>query len=201
MRALIAIACLGLVAWEPARAETTYTVTVSRHASVRDFSEKEVKQILRKASTVLHNAGCDVTFRLDGPIRTFSSPNVPSDVVSTSDLDQVHGEPADVKIVKGLHCCVERKGIFGGCSWPPKAGSRSIILTEGGATLGNRWAHEFGHRMGLPHRGKNTVLMTKTGVTAASVRLNKAECRCYLNQGSCTLPPQPMPAAEDKCPQ
>jgi hypothetical protein len=202
MRAMIAIACLGLLAWDTAgAAEPTYALTVSRHPSVRDFSEKEIKQILRKASTVLQNAGCNVTFTLNGPIRTFSSASVPSNVVTAGNLDQVHGEPTDIKIVKEIHCCAQRKGNFAGCSWPPKAGSRSIILTEDGATLGNRWAHEFGHRMGLEHRGDNRVLMTKTGVNAGSVQVGASECRCFRNEGSCTLPSQPAPAAADNCPQ
>jgi Matrixin len=202
MRAVFVAPCLAVLScYTASAADPTYTLTVSRHASVRDFSENELKQIVRKASSVLQNAGCNVTFKVDGPVRTFSSASTPSNIATAADLDQVHSEATDVKIVKEIHCCAQRKGNFAGCSWPPKAGSRSIILTEAGATLGNRWAHEFGHRMGLPHRGDNHVLMTQTGVTAASMQVSASECRCFLNEGSCTLPPQPAPAPENSCPQ
>ena len=207
MRAVIGIACLGLLAWEPASAgDQTYALTVSRHPSVRNFSDSEINQILRKASAVMHAAGCPVTFTLDGHVGTFSSAGVPKNVVSLGDLDKVHSEPANVKIVKEIHCCAGRKNTpgsrFEGCSWPPKAGSRSIILTETGAMLGNRWAHEFGHRMGLPHRpNDSTALMTGSGVTTAATKVTTPECNCFLNEGSCTLPPQPQPTAQDRCPQ
>ncbi len=201
MRAVIVIACLGMLSWDPASADEIYSLTVSRHPSVRPFTDNQVKEILRNASAVMHKAGCNVTFTLDGSVRTFSSSSVPSTITTDRDLDAVHGEPTDVKIVKEIRCCVEKKGVFAGCSWPPKAGSRSIILTEKGATLGNRWAHEFGHRMGLPHRGDNSALMTATGVTAASVQVSAQECRCFLHEGSCTLPPQPIPDPQDRCPQ
>ena len=202
MRAVIGIACMGLLACAPASAaDQTYVLTVSHHPSIRDFSDNKIKEFPRKVSAMLQKAGCNVTFTLDGSVRTFSSASVPAVITSDRDLDQVHGEPTDVKIVKEIHCCVEKKGDFAGCSWPPKAGSHSIIMTEDGATLGNRWAHEFGHRMGLPHRGDKSVLMTGTGVTAASVQISADECRCFLNEGSCTLPPQQLPAPQDRCPK
>ena len=207
MRVAITIACLALLACEPAGAaeEATYSLTVSRHPSVRDFSDNQVKALLRKASEVMRSHGCPVTFKLDGSVRTFSSAGTPNNVVSIEDIKKVHSEPTDVKIVKEIHCCVGRKnrpgGTFEGCSWPPEKGSRSIILTEKGATLGNRWAHELGHRMGLEHRGDGHDLMTGTGLTSAAVQISPEQCRCFLNEGSCTLPPQPEPATQDRCPE
>jgi hypothetical protein len=105
----------------------------------------------------MRDAGCNVAFTLDGRIRKFSSASVPAVVRTPRDLDRIHGEDADVKIVKEIKCCREKQGDFAGCAWPPKENSRSIILSELGAMLGNRWAHEFGHRMGLEHRGSNRV--------------------------------------------
>jgi hypothetical protein len=205
MRAVIAVACLGLLAWPAGAEEPTHSLTVSRHPSVRDFSENEIKQLLRKASAVMHAAGCPVTFTLDGAVRTFSSASVPNNVVTTADVDKVHSEPTNVKIVKEIHCCVDKKNEpgkrFEGCSWPPKEGSRSIILTETGAGLGNRWAHEFGHRMGLPHRPEQNALMTGGGVSTSAIKVTKAECDCFLHEGKCHLPPQQPPTEAEKCPQ
>src|SRR5262249_42138711 len=94
MRAVIVVVGLGLLPWmRPASADPPYALTVSRHPSVRDFSENEVKQLLRTASTVMRNAGCPVTFTLEGAVRTFSSANVPNNIVTEADLDKVHGEP------------------------------------------------------------------------------------------------------------
>src|SRR5262245_33290601 len=87
----------------------THAVAGPGPSGVRDFSENEVKQLLRTASTVMRNAGCPVTFTLEGAVRTFSSANVPNNIVTEADLDKVHGEPANVKIVKEIHCCVGRK--------------------------------------------------------------------------------------------
>src|SRR5262249_36373570 len=178
--------------------------TVSRHSSVK-FSDNQVKEALRKASEVMRNHGCPVTFKLDGSVRTFSSASTPNDVISIGDGNKVHSEPTDVKIVKAIHCCVGRKnrpgGKFEGCSWPPKPGSRSIILTEEGAKMGNRWAHEFGHRMGLEHQGDSHDLMTGTGLTKDAVNISDKECGCFLKEKSCTLPPQPEPTAQDRCPE
>lgn len=201
MRAVIVIACLGLLAVpESASADPTVSLTVSRHPSVRAFSEDEVKGILRRASAVMRRAGCNVTFELGGPVRSFASSSTPDVIRTPRQLDQVHGEETDVKIVKEIKCCRETKGTFTGCAWPPQANSRSIILAESGATLGNLWAHELGHRMGLEHRDDRRDLMTKRGVDASSVRLTQKECRCYQNAGSCTLPPQTLPPPERRCP-
>jgi len=206
MRPVIAIAGLGLLLLEPASAaDQTYSLTVSRHPSVRDFSDNEIKNILRRASAVMHNAGCPVTFTLDGSVRKFSSASAPDNRITRADLDKVHSEPTDVKIVKGIQCCAGRKnrpgGTFEGCSWPPKAHSRSIILTEKGAMLGNRWAHEFGHRMGLPHRADSSALMTGAGVGPDADEITKRECGCFLNEGSCTLPDLPPIPPEERCPE
>jgi hypothetical protein len=200
MRAVVAIACVGLLAWaEKASADPPYTLTVSRHPSVRAFSQNEVKQILSAASAVIRGNGCNATFALKGSVGTFTSSGTPDVITTSQDLDQVHSEGTNVKIVKEIHCCRGAKGNYDGCAWPPKAGSRSIIVTESRATLGNLWAHEFGHRLGLPHKGDQSHLMTGQGVIATSVKLNKAQCRCYLNEGSCTLPQFPPPDPQNRC--
>jgi hypothetical protein len=200
MRAVVAIACVALLAWaEKASADPPYAMTVSRHPSVRAFSQNEVKKILSAASAVMRGNGCNVTFTLKGSVGTFTSSGTPDVIATSQDLDQVHSEGTNVKIVKEIRCCRGTKGNYDGCAWPPNAGSRSIIVTESGATLGNLCAHEFGHRMGLPHKGDRSHLMTAQGVIATSVKLSKAQCRCYQHEGSCTLPQLPPPDPQNRC--
>jgi hypothetical protein len=53
MRTIIAIACLGLLLWvEPAGAQKTYSLTVSRHPDVA-LSAADVDKILADASKML----------------------------------------------------------------------------------------------------------------------------------------------------
>jgi hypothetical protein len=57
-------------------------------------------------------------------------------------------------------------------------------------------AHEFGHLAGLDHRkGDRHALMRCGGVSNASVRVNRYECRCLLDWKSpqaCKLSPDPI---------
>ena len=78
--AILSVALLILV--DEASAQSTYSVSVSRHASVPALSEKQVRQILKDASKMLQknavsngdaDVACDVTFTLKGPVRTFGS--------------------------------------------------------------------------------------------------------------------------------
>jgi len=208
MRPIIVIASVGLMALaSPAAAEPAVALTVSRHPDVKEFTEDQIKKALRDASEVMRKAQCPVTFTLNGPIRKFSK-GAPSKIVSMRDLEKAHSEPTDVKIVKEIHCCVEKAGDYAGCSWPPKPGSHSIILIEKDLLLGNRWAHEFGHRMGLIHRdepGEATAakmpLMVSEGVSDRAVEVTPDECKCFQNPGQCHITLTPHVKPEDKCPR
>ena len=209
MRTVIAIVCLGLLAWGQAAvaAEPTVALTVSRHPSVKAFTDDEIRKALQDASEVMRKAQCPVTFTLNGSVRKFTK-GAPAKIVSMRDLDKAHSEPTDVKIVKEIKCCVEKAGEYAGCSWPPKEGSHSIILIEKQLLLGNRWAHEFGHRMGLKHRdepGEATAatmpLMVSEGVSERAVEVSTEECKCFQNPGQCHINLVPNVKPADKCPR
>jgi hypothetical protein len=92
MRTIIAIACLGLLLWvEPAGAQKTYSLTVSRHPDVA-LSAADVDKILADASKMLqktsartsspNNVACNVASRTevltDGQIQKTRTFNIAS---------------------------------------------------------------------------------------------------------------------------
>jgi hypothetical protein len=187
--AILSLALLMLV--DEASAQKTYSVSVSRHASLKEpLSEKEVRNILKDASAMLQknsegngdaDVACNVTFSLKGPVRTFGSPGTSTDIVDEQHRDAVHKIDSDVagvdfhvKVVKEIMFC--RPGLHGpfdGCSFP--IDFRSIIVvdpSEHKDALPNHvkypdhllWAHEFGHLTGLPHRHSKVALMTSCPV-------------------------------------
>jgi hypothetical protein len=187
MQIVLAALSLALLMWvEAASAQSTYSMSVSRHSSVPSLSEAEVREILASASKMLqddpgspNDVKCDVTFVLEGPIRTFRDlpkmrrPNTLASVdkkniaaVNKVDSD-VHGVDFHVKVVEEIKFC--RPGVHGnqaGCAFSPPD-FRSIIVVHpqrhrdprnpDGPRLASfpdhlLWAHEFGHLAGLGHR-------------------------------------------------
>ena len=82
-----------------------------------------------------------------------------------------------------------------GCAWDPPAEParqvprrKSIIVTDLKIkNIGMVWAHEFGHRTGLPHRTEKSALMA-CGVptNVAQPELSDHECQCFRGgPGSC----------------
>jgi hypothetical protein len=143
----------------------------------------------------MHDAQCDVTFTLDGNISRFDGAK---DIADAAQRDAVHNVKANVKIVDRIGFCFAQ-GEFRGCAFPPEhppgPPGISIILTRKEASLANRWAHEVGHRMGLPHRqgSDKKPLMTACAVERQSLKLTKEECKCFLEGPlSCGIP-KPVP--------
>jgi hypothetical protein len=214
MQIIIAFVCLSLLMWvEPASAQRS--LTVGRHEKV-SISDRQVDDILIEASKVLRR--CNVVLQRKGPVGTFTSPN-PEAIVGKNykkgdtnsereaarERDAVHRENFDVKIVKAINFC-RVGGEQAGCSWDPLPGKdkpqrKSIIVaTEvftvplSNADAGGTWAHEFGHRMGLPHRPPKNALMYACDIKGRQI--SDQECRCF-RQG-CDLDPGP-PAGGDLC--
>jgi len=136
-----------------------------------------------------------VTFTLDGNISRFDGAK---EITNEAQRDAVHSVKANVKIVDKIKFCFA-PGDFRGCAFPtdqpPGPPGLSIILTRNEASLANRWAHEVGHRMGLPHRGglDKKPLMTACTVERQSLKLTKEECKCFLEGPlSCGIP-KPVP--------
>ena len=114
--AVVALAWLALLILpEPACAQATYPLVVSRHPSVQ-FSEDQVDSILAAASRMIqiahkpNNLACNVTLKRSGLIRTFGSPNTPAVINNAQDRDAVHRENFDstvvnVKIVDQILFC------------------------------------------------------------------------------------------------
>jgi hypothetical protein len=193
-----------------ASAQTTYSLSVSRHRDVPALSEGKVKEILAGASKMLqknsrHNdeddISCNVTFILKGPVRTFASPDTPA-VVDEDNIEAVHrvdsneaGVDFHVKVVKEINFC--RPGLppgssFEGCSFSPPH-FRSIIVVhpdrhkvphDRGSKYPDHllWAHEFGHLTGLGHRRDRFALMTPCSLTEFS---NLPDTRVQVNRSEC----------------
>jgi hypothetical protein len=205
-RIFIAILCPGLlVASEPAGAQTTYEFSVSRHSSVT-ISERQVDDILAKASDMLQRrAACNITFKRTGPIHTFTAPNAAGDIRTVSDRDAVHKENFDrnvinIKILNEIGSCRPVPGVdsFDGCSFPHEF--RSIIVRGDLDHPELVWPHEFGHQTGLFHRKGDTrkTLMSPCPLVSSNVELNSDECACFKSgPGTCETA---EPASPAQCP-
>jgi hypothetical protein len=184
MKIILTIVFVGLSVWSAPAGAKTYSLTVSVHRDVADLTRNEVKAILKRASRIMHDAKCNVTFTLGGDIGRFDLPGA-KEITTEAQRDAVHNVKANVKIVDKIGFCFA-PGVFRGCAFPPEqprgTPGISIILTRNEASLANRWAHEVGHRMGLPHRQglDKTPLMTACTVEPQSVDLTKKECKCFL---------------------
>jgi hypothetical protein len=192
MQSIILIVCLGLgllLYIEPAIAQKEYRLTVSAHEQVRPkLTEKIVNGILERASKLLTVRNqCGVTFKLNGPITSFA-PGTPNIISSEDDLEAVHREAADVKVVSTITFC-KKDGTFIGCAWR-RYGPKTVIVTQ--RLLAVRhilWTHEFGHTTGLQHRADKGVLMTPCDLALSNVVINQDECNCFLaGQGGCQIP-------------
>jgi hypothetical protein len=193
MKMIMAILFLALpMLADDASAQSTYLVSVSRHASLakEPLSEQDVRNILKGASEMLQknsksngdtDVACNVTFSLKGPIRTFGSAGTSTDIVDEQHRDAVHKVDSDVagvdfhvKVVKEIMFCrPDLHGPFDGCSFPPDF--RSIIVVDPSNHKDQLpkhvkypdhllWAHEFGHLTGLGHRHSSSALMTSCSV-------------------------------------
>ena len=182
MKTILTIVFVGLLIWSAPAGAKTYPLTVSVHKDVADLPRDEVKAILKRASRIMHDARCNVRFTLRGDIGRFDLPGT-KEIATAAQRDAVHSVKANVKIVEKIGFCVA-EGVFRGCGFPteqpPGPPGISIILTRNEASLANRWAHEVGHRMGLPHRQSRKSLMTACTVEPQSVKLTKKECGCFL---------------------
>ena len=222
---------VAVLTWiEAASAQSaSYSLSVSHHRAVPALTEVEINAILSRASKMLQknsrhddddDVACNVTFTLNGPIRTFGSSDTPA-VVDKDHIAAVHAVDSNVagdfhvKVVEEIRFC--RPGLpaglsFEGCSFSPPD-FRSMIVVHPklhkdaqGHSRPNYpdyllWPHEFGHLTGLGHRPKTdkNALMTPCSLAAfsnlpdASVQVNQKECRCLLKgPAGCALPPKPV---------
>jgi hypothetical protein len=203
MRAIIAIACLGLflpiapASAQHANGQREYALTVSVHEDVRPrLTTEDVKKILKGASELMRDNNCNVTFKLNGQVESFASQDKPATIKTASQRDAVHQVEADVKVVKEILFCRSDLGdLFNGCAFPNHTGSKSIIVTHARATTvplrSILWAHEFGHRTGLKHRADSNALMTSCpNLFGSQMQVNRDECDCFLRgpENPCTRP-------------
>jgi hypothetical protein len=199
MKSTIALVCFALLVWvAPASAQSTYPLKISHHRSV-EVSRQAIDKILASASRMLKkapghvdrtdNVACRVTFSREGPLSVFASRHTPAVINTEADVDAVHSEPSDIKVVEEINFCKGMTGRFAGCSWPNER--RSIIVTPG-RFRHLVWAHEFGHLTGLKHRGEPRSLMTICPLAADQVQVSRHECDCFLSgMGTCMITPEP----------
>jgi hypothetical protein len=213
MRTIGALTCVGLLLLlAPASAQSggpvVWPLKVSVHKSLQNqLSDRDVEQLLDEASARLQHQNCDVTFKLNGAITTFTGP--PSVITNDRGRDAVYDvNDADVKLVQHIKFCrpnmIPQPPYFNGCSYPFSKGRKSSIVTHSDdATTtplrGILWAHEFGHRTGLPHRGDADALMTSCQGLFGQQRLVTAhECSCFRRgPGGCPPPNDPNPVCSD----
>ena len=199
MKSSLALVCFASLIWAaPASAQSTYPLKVSHHRSV-EVSARAVDKILADASRMLNkapghvdstdNVACRVTFRREGTLSVFASRHTPAVINTEADVDAVHSEPSDIKVVEAINFCKGMTGRFAGCSWPNER--RSIIATPG-RLRHLVWAHEFGHLTGLKHRSEPLALMTICPLAADQVQVSRQECDCLLSgMGTCMITPEP----------
>ena len=189
MHKLISILFLLLMWTQPANSNgVTHPLTVRHHSEVQ-LNEADVEQILKDASKLLKR--CNVTVTLRGSIEVFASPTAPAVISNEADLEAVHSENGEVKVVKAIRFC-RRKGHFSGCAWR-RYGRPSMIVTHSDETADIRdllWAHEFGHATGLQHRlDDRSALMTPCALFYNNVHITEKECRCFrLGIEGCKIP-------------
>lgn len=186
MQTIIAIVCLALALWvDPAGAQSAeYSLKVSIHEGMQTgLTQQRVEQILAEASSLLKDRnGCDVKFRLDGSVGTFTG--APRDITNAAELEAVHRVNADVKVVESITFCkTYRRSGYIGCAWRREGnGSKTVIVTPLVAKAHILWAHEFGHTKGLQHRAGDQVLMTPCQISPITVEINQHECDCFLGR-------------------
>jgi hypothetical protein len=183
LQIIMAILCLALLMWvDAASAQSTYSLSVSRHDDTPELSAADVRVILEDASKMLQkNAGhvdtdndhaCNVTFTLKGPIGNFASTKGPAVIETEHDRDAVHkvvsnvgGVNVHVKVVNEIKFCRPGAGHFAGCSFPIEFHSIIVVHPKKHRNPDNfsgppldkypdhlLWVHEFGHLTGLGHR-------------------------------------------------
>jgi len=209
MQIVAAILSVALLMWvNAASAQSTYSLSVSRHAAVPKLSQNDIKKILLRASTMLRkkpapadDVACNVRFILKGPVRTFASPATPE--VDENNIAAVHRVDSDVdgvdfhvKVVETINFCRPGlQGPFQGCSFSPPD-FRSIIVVHPKRHRNAQgqivarfpdhllWAHEFGHLTGLGHRDDDPdALMTRCPLNTQFSGV--PDTRVRLNGGEC----------------
>ena len=207
--AIFSVILLMLV--DEASAQSTYSVSVSRHVSTDALTDMQVRDILKEASKILQknfvnngdeDVACDVTFTLKGPVRTFGSADTPAIIMDKEQRDAVHKVDSDIagvdfhiKVVDEIQFCKPDLDVpsFNGCAFPIENRSIIVVHPRRGFPDPILWAHEFGHLTGLGHRCSNCALMTLSDVAVLKSverpRVNKKECGCLRGGlGSCELP-------------
>jgi len=188
MRTVSAIVGLSALIWtgsagaQHAVTPKEYPLTVSVHEDAPRLTDGEVHDILNGASDLLKK--CHVSFKLKASVGTFSS--APARITNAADRKAVYAVPADVKVVSEVLFCNPSLNFpfFNGCAYPFRTSVNSMIVTHAhAATTALRsilWAHEFGHRTGLPHRVASNALMTSCpNLSGDQVELTEHECECF----------------------
>jgi len=208
LRNLVAIVCVGLLLGvEAASAQKVYSLTIKVHPDI-SLSDAQADRILEDASDLLktktgeNDFVCNVTFKRKGHVQPLAD-GTPAIINTRRQLEAVHRQEADIKVVSEINFCLGKEGSFEGCSWPHNLGIHSSIVVHPGSARANLWAHEFGHRTGLRHRTEPGALMSNCTLRSSHVRVTEEECRCFKagpGAASCRGRPEEPEGATMVCP-
>ncbi len=175
---------------EPVRKIVTQPLTIVRHIAV-PVNRKDLDKALEEASGLLqvssrnNDYDCPVEFSMAkaGPINFFGEfKDGDSFVQVESQLLRILCRPdARIKLVGGISgynlCETKGDGSFAGCAEEP---GKNIIMVP--STLGDIWAHEFGHNQGLHHRS-DSIYAVMHPTAPGTDEVNVTECVCMQENG------------------
>jgi hypothetical protein len=150
-----------------------------------DLNFYAMSDVLRRdAELAPPDIDCNAAFCRDGPVTDYA---IGDGIIDTeAELREVFSLPQTIKVARGVEFCKGKYDpLVGGC------GIRGSFIVEPlpdriAGLVGELWAHEYGHSVGLPHRDDFNAVMYKS-LSRNSYAVNLSECMAY-REGILDLP-------------
>src|SRR5262245_48429482 len=117
LRTLVALACVGLLLGvEAASAQKVYSLTIKVHPDI-SLSDAQADKILEDASDLLKaksgesDFACNVIFKRKGHVQSLAD-GTPAVINTRRQLEAVHRQEADIKVVSEIKFCLGQEGSF-----------------------------------------------------------------------------------------